>query len=493
MSDLHAALIGYSDWLGYGHGERADAWLARLDLNRAELDAFRAASMPACQPYGPAPTIVAPADGSEAGAARPLPADAAAALARAAQHADLHAFTWLPDAVPAHAEGFLAGVPVAVKDLMAVADVPLSAGSAAYDRRTAEADAEIVARLKRAGAVVIGMTNLHEFAYGITSDNPLFGRVVNPVAPGRIPGGSSGGSAAAVAAGIVRAAVGTDTAGSIRIPAACCGITGFKPSYDALPRTGVLDLATSLDHVGPMGRSVEDCAALFAAMLDLRTIPAWMVPDLSGIVVGRLGGYFERPLDGDVRDAVGAAALALANDGARCIDRQIEGIELAGAIQFNTICSEASAVHAERLRERGEQIGEDVRVRLEIGQFLPGAWYVKAQRMRTQLVAQMEALFADADVLLCPTLRTPAPRLGAARVDLDGASYALHTAITGLTLPFNLAGLPCVSIPWTWSSEGVPVSLQIVGARGADWRTLAVAQRLQAAAPWLRQATASGR
>ena len=493
MSDLRIALIGYSDWLGYGHGERADAWLARLDVNRAELDAFRAASMPACAPYSPAATTVAPADGSKAGEARPLLADAAAALARAAQHADLHAFTWLPDAVPAHAEGFLAGVPVAIKDLMAVADVPLSAGSAAFDRRPAAADAEIVARLKRAGAVVIGMTNLHEFAYGITSDNPRFGRVVNPVAPGRIPGGSSGGSAAAIAAGIVRAAVGTDTAGSIRIPAACCGITGFKPSYDALPRTGVLDLATSLDHVGPMGRSVEDCAALFAAMLDLRAIPTWMVPDLSGIAVGRLRGFFEHPLDGDVRDAVDAATVALANDGARCIDQQVEGIELAGAIQFNTICAEASAVHAERLRERGDRIGEDVRVRLEIGQFLPGPWYVKAQRMRTQLVAQMEALFVDADVLVCPTLRTPAPPLGAVRIDIDGASYPLHTVVTGLTLPFNLAGLPTVSIPWSRSREGAPVSLQVVGARGADWRTLAVAQRLQAAAPWHQQFAVSSR
>ncbi|MDQ6681020.1 MAG: amidase, partial [Pseudomonadota bacterium] len=472
MPDLRNALSGYSDWLGYGHGERADAWLERLTLNRAELDAFRSASSPACAAYCAAAATLASADGnlagSRAGNMQPLPADAAAALARASRNADLHAFTWLADAVPAHGAGFLAGVPVAIKDLMAVAGMPLSAGSAAFERRPAPADAEIVARLKRAGAVVIGMTNLHEFAYGITSDNPHFGRVVNPAAPQRIPGGSSGGSAAAIAAGIVRAAVGTDTAGSIRIPAACCGITGFKPSYDALPRRGVLDLAPSLDHVGPMGRSVEDCAALFAAMLDLPAVPAWRYDDLSAIGVARLRGFFDGPLDGDVRAAVDAAVLALTQDGARCTEQQVEGIELAGAIQLNTICAEATAVHAERLREHGARMGEDVRVRLEIGQFLPGPWYVKAQRLRARLVARIDALFAGADVLLCPTLRTPAPPVGASQVDIGGTSYPLHTAVTSLTLPFNLAGLPAISIPWTRSKDGVPVCLQVVGARGAD-------------------------
>src|SRR4029079_9686971 len=140
--------------------------------------------------------------------------------------------------------------------------------------------------------------------------NPRFGRVVNPAAPSRIPGGSSGGSAAAIAAGIVPLAVGTDTAGSIRVPAACCGIAGFKPSYDALPRDGILDLAFSLDHVGPMGRTVEDCAAMFAAMLDLGQVPKWTRRDLAGVKLARLGGYFDEPLDEEVRGAPAEAAAA---------------------------------------------------------------------------------------------------------------------------------------------------------------------------------------
>ncbi len=386
----------------------------------------------------------------------------------------------MPEGVEAGARGFLSGVPVAVKDLMRVSGAPLTGGSHALDDAVPSRDAEVVARLRRAGAVVMGLTNLHELAYGITSDNPRFGRVMNPAARDRIPGGSSGGSAAAIAAGIVRAALGTDTAGSIRIPAACCGIVGFKPSYDALPREGVIDLAATLDHVGPMGRDVEDCAALFAAMLGLASVPDWTWRDLGGRRVARLGGYFAAPLDDEVAAAVEEAARALEDEGARVAPRDVEGIELAPAIQFNTIAPEATAVHADRLRTRGERFGEDVRVRREIGQFLPGAWYVKAQRLRTRLVRAIESAFAEADVLLCATLRAPAPPVGAASVAIGGRTYPLHTAVTQLTMPFNLAGLPAVSVPWTASRDGVPIAVQVVAPRGEDWRALAFAERLQA-------------
>jgi aspartyl-tRNA(Asn)/glutamyl-tRNA(Gln) amidotransferase subunit A len=485
--ELRDALIGYADWLGHGHGERAAAWLQRLEVNRPELERFREAAVPASAPYAPVATVVAPAEGSLADEAR-LPADAAAALDRARGEAKLNAFTWLPDAVDSAGPGLLAGVPVAVKDLMHVAGMPLSGGGKAMGRAVASGDAEIVARLRRAGAVFIGLANLHEFAYGITSDNPHFGRVVNPAAPSRIPGGSSGGSAAAIAAGIVRLAVGTDTAGSIRIPAACCGIVGFKPSYDALPRSGVIDLAASLDHVGPMARGVGDCALMFAAMLDLRSMPRWRVRDLGGTVAARLGGYFARPLDAEVRAACDAAMAALTADGAHCIEREVDGVEMAPAIQLNTLSPEATAFHAGLLRERGDDFGEDVRVRLEMGLFLPAPWYVKAQRMRGALAASLDAALAGADVLICPTLRAPAPAVGAARVDIEGTSYALPTAVTNLTLPFNLAGLPAISLPWTRSKDGVPVALQVIGRRGADWRVLCVAERLEQASPWRRQA-----
>lgn len=481
--ELRDALIGFADWQGYGHGERAEGWLKRLEVNRPEIEIFRAAPTPSSPAYIPRATSVEPADGGAGNESR-LPADAEDALGRAKRHGELNAFTFLPDALAAAGPGLLAGVPVAVKDLMGVEGMPLTGGSKAFERANATHDAEIVARLRRAGAVVIGLTNLHEFAYGVTSDNPHFGRVVNPFAPSRIPGGSSGGSAAAIAAGIVRLAIGTDTGGSIRVPAACCGIVGFKPSYDALPRGGVLDLAPSLDHVGPMGRTVEDCAAMFAALLEMPAIPAWTRRSLSGTTVARLGGYFASPLHGEVRAALDSAMHALAADGARCIDREIEGVELSPAIMLNTITQEAAAFHAERVKARGQDFGEDVRVRIEMGFFLPGHWYLKAQRLRARLVENIEAPFGDADVFVCPTMRAPAPPVGASRVDIEGASFALHTSVTNLTMPFNLSGLPAISIPWSLSKDGLPISLQLVGRRGQDWRVLAFARRLELASPW---------
>jgi aspartyl-tRNA(Asn)/glutamyl-tRNA(Gln) amidotransferase subunit A len=488
--ELRDALIGFADWQGYGHAARAAAWLRRLEVNRPEIEAFRAAPVPDAPPYVAVAAALAAADGVTAGNPSRA-ADAGEALARARAMPGLHAFTHLPDRVEAKGAGLLAGVPIAVKDLMRVAGMPLSGGGKAMGRAVQAHDAQVVARLKRAGAVVVGLANLHEFAYGITSDNAHFGRVVNPAAPSRIPGGSSGGSAAAVAAGIVRHAIGTDTAGSIRVPAACCGIVGFKPTYDALPRAGVIDLAASLDHVGPMTLTVDESAAMFAAMLGLDAMPQWVRNDLSGMRAARLGGYFAEPLDPEVAAALDAAMQALARDGARCGNARVEGAELSPAILLNTISPEATAFHADRLRERGDDFGEEVRVRLEMGLFLPSHWYAKAQRMRAALVAAIEAAFGEADILVCPTMRSPAPPVGASRVAIGGKSFALHTAVTNLTQPFNLAGLPAIALPWTMSSDGVPISIQLVGARGHDWRVLSIARRLEAASPWRAEGRAA--
>jgi aspartyl-tRNA(Asn)/glutamyl-tRNA(Gln) amidotransferase subunit A len=312
---------------------------------------------------------------------------------------------------------------------------------------------------------------------------------MNPVAPERIPGGSSGGSAAAVAAWIVDMAVGTDTAGSIRIPAACCGIAGFKPSYDAVPREGVLDLAPTLDHVGPMGSSVAHCAALFTAMLDLPAIPAWTYANLSNRTVVRLGGYFEQPLDEEGRRAIdGPRRTRSCGTGRAASIAPSRAPELAPAIQLNTICAEATAVHAERLPTRGGDMGEDVRVRLEMGHFLPRplvrespAHAAGARRAHRGGVRRRRR----------PPLRHASragARGGTGRVRIADRDYALHTAVTNLTLPFNLAGLPAVSIPWTLSTEGVPLCVQIVGRRG---RRLAHAR--DRAAPRARLALAQSR
>jgi len=487
MTDLEQALVGFADWQGYPRGERAAQWLARLEVNRPEIEAFRAAPIPDAPQYVARPATLAPADGAASGE-RSLAIDPYEALAKARASASLNAFTFIPDQVAVSGTGLLAGVPIVVKDLMRVAGMPLSGGGKAMGRPMATRDAEIIARMKRAGAVVVGLTNLHEFAYGITSDNAHFGRVVNPVAPSRIPGGSSGGSGAAVAAGIVRHATGTDTGGSIRVPAACCGTVGFKPSYDALPRDGVLDLAASLDHVGPVTKSVDDSATMFAAMLGMDAMPRWVRHDLSGIRAARLGGYFADPLDPEVAAALEEAMAALDRGGARLGEASVPGVEMSAALLLMTIAPEATGFHAERLRDRGDDFGDEVRVRLEMGLFFPSHWYLKAQRMRSVLVSSIEAAFADADILVCPTMRTTAPKVGDSRIAIGSKSYAVHTGVTNFTTPFNLSGLPAISVPWTTSKDGAPISIQLVGPRGHDWRVLSVAERLEAMSPWKARA-----
>jgi aspartyl-tRNA(Asn)/glutamyl-tRNA(Gln) amidotransferase subunit A len=235
-----------------------------------------------------------------------------------------------------------------------------------------------------------------------------------------------------------------------------------------------------------MGVSVDACARMFAAMLGLQDEPPWQLDTLAGTKASRLRGYFDQPLDDEVRRAVDDAMAALASAGAACGEQSIEGMSLAPAIQFNTICPEAAAVHADLLSAHGAEYGEDVRVRIEIGNFLPGHWYVKAQRMRRELVDRIDAAFDRADVLVCATMRTPAPSIGANKVSIGGESFVQHTAVTQLTLPWNLSGLPAVSIPWTRSADGVPICVQVVARRGDDWQALAVAERLERSAPWRR-------
>ncbi|MDY7573049.1 amidase [Actimicrobium sp. CCI2.3] len=490
---MRQSLVDYVDWLGYGHGERVEAWIERLGMNMPELQHFRAQTTPSCPAYVASPAAMPVADGvpDRVLAIKVTPdQEILDAMDRAKELAHWNMFTWLAAEIPQREPGFLGGMLVAIKDLMTIADRPLSGGSAALNDTIALRDAEVVARLRRAGAAFIGATNLHELAYGITSDNPRFGRVVNPAAPDRIPGGSSGGSAAAIAAGIVHGALGTDTAGSIRVPAACCGIVGFKPSYDVLPRKGVLDLAPTLDHVGPMGRTVADTAALFAALLDLSAMPAWRYDSLAGRRIARLAGYFDQPLAPCLREMLAEAMETLSEAGATCSVTQIDGMNSAASIQLNTICAEASATHNALLQQNGEAIGEDVRVRLEIGNFLPGHWYLKAQKMRSRLANDVDAAFGQADFLICPTMRTAAPAIGATHVDIEGRTYPLHTAVTQLTMPFNLTGHPAISIPWSHTEDGAPLALQIIGRRSADWQVLAIAELLETLSPWTKRQTA---
>jgi aspartyl-tRNA(Asn)/glutamyl-tRNA(Gln) amidotransferase subunit A len=415
-----------------------------------------------------------------------------AVLVRIAQHRALNAFTCVrPEQVRADARalaeriargedpGPLAGVPVAVKDLMAVRGYPKTCGTRAIDATEAAHDADVVARLRGAGALIVGLANLHELAYGVTSANLHFGHVGNPAAPGHVPGGSSGGSGAAVAAGLAALAVGTDTGGSIRIPAACCGVVGFKPSYDAVSRAGVWALAWTLDHIGPLARSVADAALAFETMAGL---PAGCIGDqrVERPRLVRPAPFFFDELDDPVRTRIGAVLAQLAGAGAAIEERWVEGIEYAPATQFVTLCTEACQANWALLTERPEGLAPDVRLRLEVGQFIAGVDYVKAQRLRRWLRDNLVEALQEADAFVLPTLPVSLPRQGTTLLHIGGRTLPVPAALTRLTSPFNFSGLPAASIPCGHDAHGLPVGLQIVGRPGADATVLAVARWCEA-------------
>ena len=413
-------------------------------------------------------------------------------LKRIDAHRHLNAFiTVRPDTVRREAQalerriasgedpGPLAGVPIAVKDLMHVTGYPLTCGTKAMDGREAERDAQAVARLRAAGAIVIGTTNLHELAYGVTSANAHFGHVVNPTAPGHLPGGSSGGSGAALAAGLAAIALGTDTGGSIRVPAACCAVVGFKPTHDAVSRDGVWPLAWTLDHIGPLARNVADATLGFEVMAAL---PPGCVSGkrLEKPRLIKPAPFFFDHLQDTVRSRIDATFNALTAAGAVLEERNIEGIEYAPAVQFVTICSEACQANWELLTQRAEGISPDIRLRLEVGQFIGAIDYIKAQRLRRWLRGNLIGALENADVFVLPTLPVSLPKQGVATLEIGGRVLPVPAAVTRLTSPFNFSGLPAASIPCGRDSQGLPVGLQIVGRPGADATVLAAAKWCEA-------------
>jgi Asp-tRNA(Asn)/Glu-tRNA(Gln) amidotransferase A subunit family amidase len=370
--------------------------------------------------------------------------------------------------------GPLAGVPVGVKDLMSVRGYPLTAGTRAIEGKIQERDALVVARLRAAGALIVGTTNLHELAFGINSANPHFGHVQNPRYPGYIPGGSSGGSAAAVAAELVAIGVGSCTGGSIRLPAACCGIVGFKPTYDAVPREGVYPLAWSLDHIGPMTRNVEDAALAFEVMAGL---PEHSMLPRAAISAPRIvlpRNFFYDMLHDEVRAAMDAALARFRAAGAAVGEVNVPGIELAPGIQLITIASEGAQSNAKLLTGHADKLGDDVRLRLEIGQFYLAVDYIKAQQLRNQVRQSMINCFGDAEVMIIPAMPVLPPKSGTTTLELGGKTMHVAPTLTRFTSPINFCGFPALSMPCGNSKAGLPVSLQIVGRPGADAAVLRV-------------------
>lgn len=507
---LNEFLRAVSAFRKYAHPERISDWEQRFGMGLPDIEQVFEAAVSAV-PFVPGPTASVeshpPGRYTPAAAGELVSASAAQIahqvrhralspvkvaelfLARIEAHRHLNAFITVNPALvmeEAHAldhriqrgedPGPLAGVPVAIKDLMSVRGYPLTAGTRAIEARVQERDAPVVARLRAAGALIIGTANLHELAFGVSSANPHFGHVQNPRYPGYIPGGSSGGSASAVAAELAAVAVGSCTGGSIRLPAACCGIVGFKPTYDAVPRTDVYPLAWSLDHIGPIVRSVEDAAIAFEVMAGL--------PEHSMLPSGKLGAprimkprkHFYELLDNEVHAAMEAALARFRAAGAAMDEVDIPGIELAPGIQLITMGGESAQANSGLLAHHADKLGDDVRVRLEIGQFYLAVDYIKAQQLRNQVRQSMIDSFGDADVMIIPATPILPPKSGTMTVELGGKTLHVTPTLTRFTSPINFCGFPALSMPCGKSATGLPVNLQVVGRPGADATVLRVAR-----------------
>jgi aspartyl-tRNA(Asn)/glutamyl-tRNA(Gln) amidotransferase subunit A len=374
--------------------------------------------------------------------------------------------------------GPLHGIPIALKDLFYTKGIRTTAGSPLYADFVPEFDGDVVAQLEQAGAISIGKTNLHELAFGITSRNPHYGPVINPLDKSRLPGGSSGGSGAAIAAGIVPLALGSDTGGSIRIPASFCGIVGLKPTYERVSRRGILPLAFSLDHAGPLGASVEDCALAMNAMV--ATGENFDLPPLSDLGTVRIGipqNFFFERLAEAVEAQVKQAVSIMKSAGAKIIDCVVPNFPeinaAARVIQF----AEFASLHTESHDTSGW--GADVRGHLEQSRMIAGHEYVNAQRLRTLFRREMDALWKEIDILVTPTTPITAPLAEEESVTLNGIQENTRMASTRLVRGINCVGEPALSMPCGKDENGLPVGLQMIAPPFAEARLLQAARTLE--------------
>jgi aspartyl-tRNA(Asn)/glutamyl-tRNA(Gln) amidotransferase subunit A len=392
--------------------------------------------------------------------------------------------------------GPLHGVPVAVKDLMAVRGAPMTAGSTMLDREPQVEDATVVRRLRAGGAIVLGLTTLNEFALGTTGVNGHGRTARNPWRLDRIAGGSSSGSAAAVAARLAPCAVGTDTGGSIRIPAALCGIVGLLPTFGRVSRRGVMPLARSFDTVGPMARTVEDVALLLEAMAgpdpddpqtSARPVERYrdaLTTDLGNLRVARLTGpFFESDLDPAVASGLDAAARALEASGMRVRAAAIPSAPAGHEAHLTVLLAEAAAFHRARFPGRDAGYNPDVRSLLEQGAAISPAAVDAARAVLTGLNAEMAALLGDCPLMLAPAVPGGAPRI--ADADPGGPHWVqIRRQVSRFTRLFNATGLPAVTVPVGLTSQGMPVGVQLAAAPFAEGLLLGAARRVESAIGW---------
>ncbi len=392
--------------------------------------------------------------------------------------------------------GPLHGIPVGLKDLYYTKGVRTTVGSKIMSDFMPDYDAAVTERFRDAGAILLGKLQMHEFALGATSENPHHDPARNPWDTTRITGGSSGGSGSSVAAGQCMAALGSDTGGSVRIPASACGIVGHKPTFGRISRVGVFPLANSLDTVGPMTRSVMDAAIVMNAIAgyDERDQSCANRPDedftrllgkeISGLRIGVPQDYFYDMIDEEVTAAVRQAAEVLENLGAYVEECSIPALNDSISISGTILLTEAAEIHLDNLRQRADDFGPDVRGRLEEGAMIPAVSYIAAQRARTEFNRAIAEAMNTYDILLAPTTALGAPRLGDRTVDVGGVQEAKLAIMPRLTRPHNICGIPTVSVPCGFTSEGLPIGMQLAARPFEDALALQVAHAYEQATDW---------
>jgi aspartyl-tRNA(Asn)/glutamyl-tRNA(Gln) amidotransferase subunit A len=389
--------------------------------------------------------------------------------------------------------GPLHGVPVALKDLVDTAGVRTTAASALYKDRVPAHDAEVVRRLRNAGAVIVGKNNLHEFAYGGSSLGSHFGDVRNPWDVGRIAGGSSGGSAAAVTAGLAYAAIGTDTAGSIREPAALCGCVGLKPTYGRVSSRGVIPLSWSLDHAGPLAATVADAAIVLQTIAgyDSADVTSADVPvtdyvsalreDAKGMRVGVARGYFFDELDSEVASAIEHGLRGIQSLGAEL--REVWFGENEVPTNRTVQAAESYAFHAENVAKSPELYQAETLRRIRNGEAITAGEYIQRRRELEEARRNIGAVLADVDVIVTPTTPTAAPTIAELRANPDALRPA-ELKLLRNTRPFNVWGLPAISVPCGFTQSGLPIGMQIAGPHWREDLVLRVAHAYEQATEW---------
>jgi len=375
--------------------------------------------------------------------------------------------------------GPLHGVPISLKDIIDLDGAPTTAASRVRDGHVARRDATVVSRLRQAGAIFIGKTNLHEFALGTTNEDSAYGPVLHPFDSTRSPGGSSGGSAASILAGMSYASIGTDTGGSIRIPSAACGLVGLKATIGELPTDGIVPLSETLDHVGPMCVSVEDTAILYGVLRGASQPEAPAARDVRGMRFGVPRAYFLDLIDPQVAARFDEACERLTTAGAILDDVVIAHTKEIGAIYVHIALPEAAAYHAATLESRPHDYTENVRLRLEMGRYILAEDYARAQRGRQVLIREVREAIGGRDGLLLPSMPVPATKLGVPTVSIGGTEETVRNITLRLTQLFNITGHPAISLPCGKTDEGLPVGLQIVSTRNRTPELLMVASAVE--------------